>query len=134
MLKLRLGLEGTAMKSYWFRKRPYVELGTPTAIPSEEQEYYADSSYPSGHAIIGWGIALALAEVMPNCQNELLKRGREFGRSRVIVGYHYSSDVQAGMVMAACVLAKYHNDSSFVTMLNDARQEYVLKKSQQQGK
>ncbi len=134
MLKLRLGLEGTAMKSYWFRKRPYVELGTPTAIPGEEQEYYADSSYPSGHAIIGWGIALALAEVMPNCQNELLKRGREFGRSRVIVGYHYSSDVQAGMVMAACVLAKYHNESWFVTMLNDARQEYVLKKSQQQGK
>ena len=34
----------------------------------------------------------------------------------------------AGMVMAACVLAKYHNDSWFVTMLNDARQEYVLKK------
>ena len=133
MLKLRLGLDASVMKNYWFRKRPYVQMGAPTAIPGEEAEYYNDSSYPSGHATIGWGIALILAEVMPECQNALLKRGYDFGWSRVIVGYHYPSDIQAGMLMAACLLTRYHNDASFVSLLNAAKQEYAQKKAAQQG-
>jgi len=45
--------------------------------------------------------------------------------SRVIVGYHYASDVQAGRVMASGVLAQLHNRADFVQLIANARQEYA---------
>ena len=130
-LKERLMIDGREMKDCWFRKRPYIQMNEPTSIPNEENLYRNESSYPSVHATIGWGIALVLAEVMPECQNSVLKRGYDFGWSRVITGYSYSSDVQAGRVMAACLLAKYHNDPSFQSALEAAKQEYAQKKADQ---
>lgn len=130
-LKERLMLDSRAMKDCWFRKRPYIQMAEPTSIPNEENLYHNDSSYPSMHATIGWGIALVLTEVMPDCQNAMLKRGYDFGWSRVITGYNYSSDIQAGRVMAACLLAKYHNDPSFQSALDAAKQEYAQKKADQ---
>ena len=125
ILKLWLGLQASVMKSYWYRNRPYVQLGDETAVSADEETYRDDSSYPSGHAIIGWGLALALSEVMPDHQNEILKRGYDFGWSRVIVGYHYPSDVQAGRVMASCLLAKLHNETYLINLLEAAKQEYA---------
>ncbi len=124
-LKLMLGLYAFSMKDVWHRNRPYVQLGDTTAVPADEDTYLNESSYPSGHAMIGWGIALALAEVMPDRQDAILKRGYDFGWSRVIAGYHYPSDVQAGRVMAACFLAKIHGDATFSNMLELAKQEYA---------
>jgi acid phosphatase (class A) len=124
-VKLMLGLHATVMKNYWYRNRPYVEMGDDTSVPGDEAEYYNDSSYPSGHAVIGWGLALVLAEVMPDCQDAILKRGYDFGWSRVITGYHYPGDVQAGRVMAACVLAKIHNEPLFKNLLQAAKAEYM---------
>lgn len=122
--KLMFGLHAMGMKDYWYRNRPYVQLGDPTAVPADEETYRNESSYPSGHAVIGWGLALVLAEVMPDFQDAILKHGYDFGWSRVITGFHYPSDVQAGRVMAACVLAKMHNESYFTSLLQAAKQEY----------
>lgn len=128
MVKLMLGLQASTMKNFWYRNRPYVQLGDATAVPADEETYREESSYPSGHALIGWGIALTLAEVMPDRQNEILKRGYDFGWSRVITGFHYPADVQAGRIMAACVLANMHNQHNqplFNTYLQAAKQEYA---------
>ena len=130
-LKLMLGLHAASMKGHWFRPRPYVQLADATIVPGDEQEYFNDSSYPSGHAVIGWGLALALSEVMPQCQDAILKRGYDFGWSRVIAGYHYPGDVQAGWVMAACLMSKMHNEAYFNSMLEAAKQEYASVKAQQ---
>lgn len=130
-LKLMLGLHAASMKDIWFRSRPYVQLGDTTMVPGEEQEYYDESSYPSGHALIGWGLALTLAEVMPECQNAILKRGYDFGWSRVIAGFHYPGDVQAGWIMASSLMTKMHNDAYFNSMLDAAKQEYAEIKTQQ---
>lgn len=131
LTKLSLGLNASGMKDTWFRDRPYVHFSEQTSIPGEEREYRKDSSYPSGHAMIGWGIALVLAEVMPDCQNALLKRGYDIGWSRVITGYHYASDVQAGRIMASCALTKMHNDLSFKNLLAQAKLEYAQLKANQ---
>ncbi len=125
VLKLWLGLQASTMKNYWFRYRPYAQLDDVTAVPTDEDTYHDDSSYPSGHAIIGWGLALALTEVMPDHQNEILKRGYDFGWSRVIAGFHYPTDVQAGRVMASCLLTKLHNDTYLSNLLEAAKQEYA---------
>ena len=122
-LKLMLGLHAIVFKNNWYRNRPYVQLGDNTTIPEDEETYREDSSYPSGHAIIGWGMALALTEVLPHLQNPILKRGYDIGWSRVIAGYHYPADVQAGRVMASCLLAKMHNETYFNSLLEAAKQE-----------
>ena len=107
-----------------FRQRPYVLFDEPTLIPAEEQAYADNSSYPSITATTGWGIALVMIELMPERQNELLKCGYEIGYSRVVAGYHYASDVQAGRVLAACVLAHMHTDPVFVHLLELAKTEW----------
>ena len=122
-LKLMLGEQATMMKDYWFRNRPYVQLGDSTIVPEDEDTYRDESSYPSGHAIIGWGMALVLTEVMPQYQNLFLKRGYDIGWSRVIAGYHYPADVQMGRIMAACLVTKMHNDTYFNGLLEAAKQE-----------
>ena len=114
----------TQMKSTGFRTRPFVRLGESSAIPEQNDHYTTSSSYPSSHSILGWGIALALVEVMPNSQNAILTRGYEYGRSRTILGFHFASDVQAGRLAAAYTLARLHNDAEFLKLMEKAKKEY----------
>ena len=119
------------MKSLTFRKRPFVQLGENTLIPQDEETNVNTSSYPSSSAAIGWGLALFLAEVAPEHQDSLLKRGFEYGRSRVIAGYHYASDVQAGRIMASYVYTQMHNDPKYQKLIENAKTEYNRKTSLQ---
>ena len=128
--KLMLDNHATAMKGLWFRPRPFVQFADGTMLPEQEQACRNESSYPSRHAMVGWGLALALAEAIPGCQNAILKRGYDIGWSRVIVGYNYPGDVQAGWLMAASLIAEMHNEVDFGSMIEAARQEYDDIKSQ----
>lgn len=101
-----------------FRKRPYVQLGEPTLIPQEEAYYATRSSYPSTKAMLGWGLALVLSEVIPDFNEELLKRGYDYGQSRIIAGFNYPSDVMAGRLQAAAVLARLHGYEQFRELIN----------------
>lgn len=116
--------ESRRMKDRTFRKRPYVQLGEETLIPNDEEKYSNTSSYPSASAAIGWGLALVLTEVAPEHQDSLMKRGFEYGRSRVIAGYHYASDVQAGRIMASYIYNQMHNNPEFRKLMENAQKEY----------
>ena len=111
-------------KSSTFRKRPYEQMGEPYQISEEYSIYETSSSYPSISATLGWGVALVMTELCPERQNELLKYGYDYGYSRVIGGYNYASDVQAGRLLAACNLAFMHNDSTFCNLLESAKEEW----------
>ena len=112
------------MSSNLYRPHPYVQLADTTMLPNEEDSHSNESSYPSLQAMVGWGLALILAEVMPDRQNEVLKHGYDIGWSSVITGYHYPTDVQAGRMMAACLITKMHNITKYSNMFKAARQEY----------
>ena len=118
----------TDSKTGYFRKRPFVQLAIPTAIPAKEESYLESSSYPSSHSLLGWGIALALVEAMPECQDAILTRGFEYGRSRMIVGYHYASDVRDGRLMASCAMPRMHNDGEFLQLMKAAQKEFATLK------
>jgi len=60
-----------------------------------ERDY---TSYPSGHATFGTICAILLADVVPEKRAELFARARQYGESRMIVGAHFPSDVEAGRV------------------------------------
>ena len=111
------------------RKRPYVQFNEPTLVPRDEEELRHSGSYPSGHTARGWAMALILIELNPEAQDKLLKRGYEYGESRVIAGFHYQSDVDIARVAASGVVARLHADKAFCRQLEKAKKEYArLKK------
>ena len=114
----------TQVKSTGFRTRPFARMGESSAMPELNGHYTTSSSFPSAHSILGWGIAMTLVEVMPNCQNAILERGFEYGRSRVILGFHFASDVQAGRLAAAYTLMRLHSDAEFQKLMAAAKKEY----------
>ncbi|OCG20001.1 MULTISPECIES: acid phosphatase [unclassified Gilliamella] len=111
-------------KNYYKRMRPYAFFHEPTCRPEDEKTLSTNGSYPSGHTTMGFAISLVLAEINPERQNEILKRGYEIGESRVICGYHWQSDVDAAKVMAAAVVAQLHTNSEFSQQLAKAKIEF----------
>lgn len=118
---------GRELKSTTFRKRPYIQLSEPSAVP-EEEESHRNSSFASNHANAGWALALVLAEVAPDCQNEILRRGFNYGYDRLITGFHWATDVEAARLLACAVVARLHADPSFLQLVSKARAEYLKKK------
>lgn len=110
-------------KEHYMRTRPFAYFKTDTCNTKDQKKLSTNGSYPSGHTAIGWASALVLAEVNPARQNEILKRGYEMGQSRVICGYHWQSDVDAGRVVASAVVARLHTDPIFQWHLYLAKEE-----------
>lgn len=129
-IKLTFTNRATTLKNTMHRKRPYAQFNEPVSHDPEAWQHYPESSYPSRHALIGWAIALALTEVMPDCQDQILKRGYQYGESRIIKGSNYVSDVQAARVIAACDMGKLHNETLFNTLFDNAKREYQQKKDE----
>lgn len=113
------------LKPLRFRKRPYVQLGEVTAVPDDEEKERDKSSFPSGHTNLGWATALALVEVAPECQDEILRRGYQYGYNRLIVGYHWASDIEATRQLASALIARLHAEPAFRKLIADAREEYM---------
>ena len=111
-------------KEYYMRVRPFSFFNEMTCNPEQQEELSTNGSYPSGHTAIGWATALVLAEVNPDRQNEILKRGFEMGQSRVICGYHFQSDVDAARIVASAAVARLHANDAFVKQLNKAKDEF----------
>ena len=94
------------------RHRPIRDF--PGFKTCEAPHYLLDNgSYPSGHALFGWTWANILAEIAPERADALFKRGMDFGDSRVICGFHYVSDVEAGRLAANQLLTRLHADKAF---------------------
>lgn len=113
------------LKVLRFRKRPFVQLGEPSSVPGDEEKERGKSSFPSGHTNLGWTEALVMAEVAPECQNEILRRGYEYGYNRLIVGYHWFTDIEATRQLSSSLVARLHADESFRKLIEQARTEYL---------
>lgn len=118
-------LSTRSAKNHYVRIRPFAFYGEMTCNPEQQEELSVNGSYPSGHTAIGWATALVLAEINPSRIDEILKRGYEMGESRVICGYHWESDVEAGRTVGAGVVARLHADKGFQKQLNKAKREFV---------
>lgn len=99
--------------------------GVATCNTKEQDTLSKNGSYPSGHTSIGWATALVLAEINPQRQNEILKRGFELGESRVICGYHWQSDVDAARIVGSAVVATLHTNPAFQQQLQKAKDEFA---------
>ena len=115
-------------KFYYKRIRPFMRFHEHTATPQFEPDLRRNFSYPSGHTILGWNSALLLAEINPERADTLLKRGYMYGESRVIVGAHWQSDVDAGRLAAAAAYSRMHSSERFLEQMQLARLEFRIKK------
>ena len=115
----------TKPKSEYGRKRPYSRFQEQTLLPEGEERLKNNGSYPSGHTVRGWAMALLLCEINPDAQDDLLKLGYEWGQSRVIAGYHWQSDVDASRLVAAAGYARLHTHPEFLADIAAAREEYA---------
>ena len=112
-------------KQKYHRVRPYVLYNTGTCYPKDEERLRNNGSYPSGHSARGWAMALILAEVNPDKKEAILQRGFDMGQSRVICGYHWQSDVNAGRLAGSAAVAMLHSNPAFVEQLNKAKKEFA---------
>ena len=106
-------LAATHPKATYMRLRPFVFYREETLIPSDEEHERHTGSYPSGHSIRGWGMALILSALNPERQDTILRAGYEWGQSRVIAGYHWQSDVDASRHLAAACFARLQDSEEF---------------------
>ena len=111
------------IKVYYMRKWPFTLFNESTLTPKYEEEMLINGSYPSGHSIFGWCAALILSEINPGNTEALMNRGYKYGESRVIVGAHWQSDVDAGMLAASVLHMKLHTSPAFIEQMAKARKE-----------
>lgn len=106
------GLATYRAKDHYKRARPFMAVDpatdAPICTPKDVAGLRKDGSYPSGHSAVGWAWGLVLSEVAPERTNALVQRGRAFGQSQVACGVHWQSDIDAGRLVAAAVLAQLH--------------------------
>ena len=104
---------GASAKAYFHRVRPY-------------QQY----KEPSGQTHASWLVGLALAAIDPAHTEAIMKTAYELGQSRVIVGFHYQSDVDMGRVVGSITFARLQSEPEYQKMMEKARKEYQKKEKQ----
>ncbi len=117
------GLSTYKAKNQYQRVRPFVENNVGSCTPQDEAALRKDGSYPSGHTAIGWMMALVLTELAPDKQDALLKRGYDFGQSRVVCRVHWMTDTVSGRTIASATFARLQADPTFEAQLALAKAE-----------
>jgi len=122
-------LSTTSVKRKYQRARPFMVNGQPNCTPELESVLRHDGSYPSGHAALGFGWGLILAELVPDRATHLVARGRAFADSRRICNVHWLSDVEEGSLAGTATVARLHADPSFQADMAAAKAELAASKT-----
>lgn len=129
MSAANLGYSTAAVKKKYQRPRPFMVNGDTQCTPGWDAVLRKDGSYPSGHSAIGYGWGLILAEVLPDQTAKIMARGIAFGDSRRFCNVHWASDVEAGRLAAAAVVAKLHSNAKFQKDMKAAKAEMAKAKA-----
>lgn len=116
-------------KAHFLRKRPFDRFQEHMYTTWEEDDLRGEGSYPSGHAIRGWSAALILAEINPAAADRLFARGWDYGESRVIVGAHWQSDVDASRPAASIGYSLLQTSPEYKAQMDRARREFAIREA-----
>ena len=89
------------IKDYYNRPRPFEtaqKLGLD--ISFDDLETAKSPSYPSGHTIQAYVVALKLSEQFPEFEEELLSIAEIISQSRIDRGVHFPTDIEYGREVA----------------------------------
>lgn len=99
-----------AAKNRFQRKRPWL-IDNSLASCSREDEPL--SSYPSGHATMGYSMAVVLADIAPSHAPALLARAKTYAESRLVCGMHFRADIVGGQVLGTAVALELLRNPAF---------------------
>jgi acid phosphatase (class A) len=108
--QLQLSRASAASKAAFMRPRPYV---TEPSLKLCGEDAPDNTSYPSGHAAWGWLSARIISDIYPSQLASLTARGKDYGLSRVVCGFHYPTDVVAGQEMGRIVYDGLQEDPTY---------------------
>jgi hypothetical protein len=96
----------TKLKYHYQRPRPYqMAVYYDLKDFHHHQSITIDSpSYPSGHAFMGTVLSGVVGRLHPEIFEPMSKASFDFNYSRIFMGVHYKSDVDAGVRIAELVL------------------------------
>jgi len=113
-----------APKAFYHRLRPFEMYEEHLLSPETEAELSGEGSYPSGHTMRGWLVAMLLAEINPARADTIFARGWMYCESRVIEGAHWQSDIDATRVGASIGCAALHSSPEFLEQMAKAQDEF----------
>ena len=67
--------------------------------------------------------SLILSEIVPSKQIEIINAGQKFGYFRVVCGFHWQSDIEAGALISSYVNARLHTNPDFIHAMEMAKKE-----------
>jgi acid phosphatase (class A) len=100
-------------KNRYKRLRPYQ--GHPDTVKGLFEVH--GFSYPSGHAMGSYTLAVVLGAIFPHKKQAFLDRAAQIAESRVNAGVHYPSDIAEGKVLGNATGAAILATSAFQTDL-----------------
>jgi acid phosphatase (class A) len=112
-------------KAHFKRARPFADdpkAPLCLAIPPEARAK-ASTAYPGGHSTLGMTWGLILAELAPDRSTRIMDRVRDYSHSRLVCGLHFPSDLEAGHMLGAGLVARLHAEPAFRADMDKARAE-----------
>ena len=109
-----------ATKDTWQRPRPYLVSNDVKPLGEQPRTRW---SYPSGTTIFGTVTAIVLANMVEEKRAAIFARADEYGASRVVIGVHYPSDVDASRSAATAIVAVLMQHPAFLAEFEEARAE-----------
>ena len=82
-----------AAKDFFKRNRPWI---VDSSMASCSKDDAPQSSYPSGHATMGFSMGVVLASLAPEKAQAILARANEYAENRLVCGMHFRRDIEAG--------------------------------------
>ncbi len=116
--KLQMSLTDKA-KAVYKRPRPYVT--SPEIVPCITLGPH--TSYPAGHPMWGYTIAVILSHMLPEKREIFFARADDFANQRIIGGLHYQSDVEAGKIDGAILADHMLASPDYLAKIDAAKAE-----------
>lgn len=107
------------VKEEWNRPRPYALCDRLQPVV----ERPASGSYPSGHTTIGTTVGIVLANMVPEQRAAIMARAWELGRSRLVGGVHFPSDIETGRIAGTAIAHVLSTRADFKVEFTAARAE-----------
>jgi acid phosphatase (class A) len=111
-------------KRVYLRNRPWVfdaEMKPCDYKPNANPK----TSFPSGHATLGYSVGYVLGTLIPEKAQALQDRAGDYAYSRMVCGDHYASDIEASKALGITVGVLLTRSPKLASQLEAARAELV---------
>jgi acid phosphatase (class A) len=108
-------------KDFFKRKRPWIVDPTLDSCSKDDDEPL--TSFPSGHATMGYSMAAVLARLAPSHGPAIMVRAADYAHSRLVCEVHFHADIIAGQALGMIVAERLMQDPGFRRQFDAAKIE-----------